>query len=252
MRAARLVAAGLAAGLLLSGCTAGDGGDRAVGAPVTAEEAETLSRLLQRNHQRGGAEFLATAPYGGDAVLTVTGEVDFRRSAGRAQVTASSGVGGPERTAEVVFTADEVWLGEATGLAEELAAAGLPGARWLRRPLGPDGPAELLDVVLRVVLNLGRAPADDPRSFVEREWSWQGRRSIDSRLSSVYADPEGRTVAVDAADDVLRQFVAPLPGGSVELTVTLAGHGRRSVALPDEGSAAEAAEHPELSARLGL
>ena len=248
MQLGRVVAAALSAGLLLCGCTAADGVDREPGAPVTAEEAQTLSRLLQRNHQRGGADFVATAPYGGDAVLTVAGEVDFRRAAGRAQVSTSLGDGRPERTAEVVFTAGEVWLGEVDGL----AAAGLPDARWLRRPLGPDGTAELLDVVLRVVLNLGRAPADDPRSFLERNWTWQGRRSIDSRLSALFADPEGRTVAVDAADDLLLQFATPLPGETFEVTVTLAGHGRRSVPLPEEGTSLSAADHAELAERLGF
>ena len=248
----RLAAAALVAGLLVGGCTAGDGADREAGAPVTAAEAETLSRLLQRNHQRGGAGFVATAPYGGEAVLTVAGDVDFRRSAGRAEVTTSLGDGRPDRSAEVVFTAEEVWIGEAPGLAEGLAAAGLPEARWLRRPLGPDGTAELLDVVLRVVLNLGRAPADDPRSFLERDWTWQGRRSIDGRLCALFADPQGRTVAVGAADDLMLQFATPLPGEPFEVTVTLAGHGRRSVAVPDDATSAAAADHPQLADRIGL
>ena len=208
--------------------------------------------MLQRNFQRGGADFVATAPYGDDAVLTVTGSVDFREGAGRAKVTAGVGTGRPERSAEVVFTSDEVWLGGTPAVTEGLAAAGLPEARWLRRPLGPDGPAELLDVVLRVVLNLGRAPADDPRSFRERDWTWQGRRSIDSRLSTVFADPQGRTVAVDAADDLLRQYVTPLPGGRSEITVTFADHGRRPVDLPARASSAAAVDHPELAAGLGL
>ena len=250
MAARRLVAAALVAALLAAGCTTG--GDREAGAPVTAEEADALARLLQRNHQRGGAGFVATAPYAGDAVLTVTGDVDFRRSVGRARVTTSLDDGRPERSAEVAFTADEVWVGELPGLAEGLAEAGVPEARWLRRPLGPDGTAPLLDVVLRVVLNLGRAPADDPRSFLERGWTWQGRRSIDSRLSAVFADPRGRTVAVDAAEDLLLQYAAPLPGETVEVTVTLTDHGRRSVVLPDGASSAAAADHPELAARLGL
>ena len=247
MGAARLVAAALSAGVLLGGCTAA-GADREPGAPVTAEEAQTLSRLLQRNHQHGGADFVATAPFGGDAVLTVTGDVDFRGAAGRAEVMTSSGDAGPDRTAEVVFTADAVWLGDA----DALAAAGLPEARWLRRPLGPDGTAELLDVVLRVVLALGRASADDPRSFLERDWTWEGRRSIDSRLAALYGDPAGRTVAVDAQDDLLRQYVTPVPGESFEITVTLGAHGRRTVALPDAADAVPAADHPELADRFGL
>jgi hypothetical protein len=36
------------------------------------------------------------------------------------------------------------------------------------------------------------------------------------------------------------------------VTVTLAGHGRRSVELPDEATSVPAADHPELAERLGL
>jgi hypothetical protein len=248
---AAAVSAVLGAGLLL-GCTADDGADRDPGATVTDDEARTLAGLLQRNFQRGGADFVATAPYGGNAVLTVTGSVDFRASTGRARVTTDLGDGRPDRSAEVVFTTEEVWIGEAPGLTEGLTAAGLPGVRWLRRPLGPDGTAELLDVVLRVVLNLGSAPADDPRSFVERDWTWQGRRSIDGRLTSVFTDPAARSVAVDAADDVLLQYATPLPGESFEVTVTLTEHGRRSVEVPDAASSAPAADHPEIAGGLGL
>ena len=251
MQLGRVVAAAVSAGLLLAGCTADDAA-RDPGAAVTAGEARTLAHLLQRNFQRGGADFVATAPYGGNAVLTVTGVVDFRGAAGRARVTIDPGNGTAGRTAEVAFTADDVWIGEAPGLTEGLAAAGLPDVRWLRRPLGPDGTAELLDVVLRVVLNLGSAPADDPRSFVERDWTWQGRRSIDGRLTTVFADPDARTVAVDAADDLLLQYTTPLPGESFEVTVTLAGHGRRAVEPPDADSSAAAADHPELAGGLGL
>jgi hypothetical protein len=34
--------------------------------------------------------------------------------------------------------------------------------------------------------------------------------------------------------------------------VTLAGHGRRSVGLPDEVTSAAASDHPEIAGRLGL
>src|SRR5690349_19093923 len=85
----RLVLVGLIAALLV-GCTA-DPAVREPGSPVTEDEAGALSRLLQRNHQRGGADFVVTAPYGENAVLTLAGEVDFRRSRGTAQLAIGSG-----------------------------------------------------------------------------------------------------------------------------------------------------------------
>jgi hypothetical protein len=241
--------AGLLAGAL-SGCTGGQPADRATGDAVTEQEAETLARLLQRNYQRGGADFVVTAPFDADAVLTLSGEVDFRRGAGRARAAIEYSDEQAEATSTVFFSEEHLWV----ELPQEPARAGAAGADYLRRPVTvPDGgTAQLIDVLVRVVLNLGTPRADDPRGFHERDWTWAGRRSIDSRLSSVFADPEGRTVTVSAADDLLRQYVTELPGQEFEVTVTLAGHGRRSVDLPADAVSAEATDHPELAAQSGL
>jgi hypothetical protein len=234
--------------LLLAGCTGSGDEVRGPGAAVTDAEAEALSRLLQRNHQRGGADFVVTAPYASDVVLTLTGEVDFRRSRGTAELVTSYGDGRPDDSATVYFSADALWVGEVPGLAAALREAGSGGAAYLRRPLAAGDRADLLDVLVRVVLNLGRERADDPRAFLDGDWTWQGRRSIDSRLSSVFAEDGGPTVAVDAADDLLLQYVTGLPGQRFEVTVTLADHGPTSVTLPADAQTADAAEHPELEA----
>src|SRR4051794_41983584 len=47
---------------LVAGCTSDDG-VREPGSAVTAAEAETLARLLQRNYQRGGGGFVVTTPH---------------------------------------------------------------------------------------------------------------------------------------------------------------------------------------------
>ncbi len=248
-RSIRAGAACLAVGLAaaaLAGCTA-DAAVREPGASVTPAEAEVLSRLLQRNHQRGGADFVVTAPYGDDVVLTLSGEVDFRRGTGRGELVTSYGDTRPDGTATVFFTGEELWIGDAPGLAEALSEAGADGAAYVRRPLAAAGTADLVDVLVRVVLNLARARSDDPAGFTDGDWTWQGQRSIDSRLSMLYAEDGGPTVAVDAADDLLLQYVSPLAGQSFEVTVTLADHGPVSVVLPEESESADVAEHPELA-----
>ena len=234
MQSGRGAAAALGAILLLSGCTADDG-VREPGDEVTEDEAQTLARLLQRNHQRGGADFVVTAPYGDDVVLTLTGEVDFRRSRGQARLVTSYGDARRDDTATVVFTPEQLWLGDVPGL----------DAGWVQRPLVASGTADLVDALAGTLLGLGRAPSDDPAAFRDGDWTWQGQRSIDSRLSAVFTGPDGPTVAVDAADRLLLQYVTTLPGSSFEVTVTLAEHGRRAVELPAPGDTAAAADQPE-------
>jgi hypothetical protein len=236
------LALGLAA-TLVAGCAA-DPGERAPGDPVTREEAGVLADLLQRNHERGGADFVVTAPYRDDVLLTLTGEVDFRHSAARAEAVTSFADDRPDRTLTLVFTAEDVWF---AGVPD------LPG--YLRRPVVTDdgeGPPRLLDVVVELLMNLTARTADDPEAFLDGDHTWQGQRSIDSRLATVFGLRNGRTIAVGAADDLLLQFGTPLHDGAFDATVTLADHGRRTVELPAEEETVDASDHPEIAEQLGL
>src|SRR5687767_14276357 len=108
---ARVLLLALALALaLLPACSAADEADRRPGDPVTA-------------------------PYSDAAVLTLTGEIDFRRSIGRAQAVTSFSDGRPDDTRTMFFTAEQVWFGDVPGLAESLAGAGVPEAAYLRRPV---------------------------------------------------------------------------------------------------------------------
>jgi hypothetical protein len=237
---------------LATGCSGG-GDERRPGDPVTRQDAAALAELLHRDFTHAGADFVVTAPYGEDTVLTLTGEVDFRHDVGRARAVTSFGDGRADDVRTLVFTDEDLWIGEVPGLPEALAAAGVPGDAYLHRVLtagDEDATPPLVDAVLEVLLNLAAPTADDPQSFVGAGYTWQGQRSIDSRLTSLFALKDGRTVAVAAADDLLTQFVTPLARGEVDVTVTLSDHGPRTVATPDQS--VEATEHPDIAAVYGI
>jgi hypothetical protein len=235
------LALGMAA-TLVAGCASDV--ERSAGDPVTREEAAVLADLLQRNHQRGGADFVVTAPYRDDVLLTLTGEVDFRHSVARAEAVTGFADERPDQRLSLVFTAEDVWF------------AGVPGAAgYLRRPVVTDdgeGPPRLLDVVVELLMNLTARTGDDPEAFLHGDHTWEGQRSIDGRLTTVFGLQEGRVVAVNASDDLLTQFVTPLPDADFEVTVTLADHGRRRIDLPPDAETAEAADHADVLAPLGL
>jgi len=227
---------------IVAGCAADP--ERAPGDPVTREEAAVLAELLHRNYQRGGADFVVTAPYRDDVLLTLTGEIDFRHSTGRAEAVTSFAGDRPDQTLAIVFTAEDIWFADVPDADEHL-----------RRPVvtdDGDGPPRLLDVVVELLTNLTARSADDPEAFLDGEHTWEGRRSIDSRLTALFGLREERVVAVGASDDLLTQFVTPLGDADVDVTVTLAEHGRRSVELPAEATTAEAADLPEIAAALGI
>jgi hypothetical protein len=247
---ARLLAAGLAAALL-AGCATDDGPRRA-GDPVTPEEAHLLAMLLHRNFQKGGADFVVTAPYSG-AVLTLTGEVDFRESVGHAEALTTFADDRADDVRTLFFTPEDLWVGDLPGLTEALARDGAADAGYLRRPLadGADGGPPLADLLVEVLLHLSSESADDAQAFLTGGYTWQGQRSIDSRLASLF-DLHLGTVAVGAGDDLLMQYAAPVAGGAVDVTVTLSEHGRRHVDLPAEAETALVADHPGVAAALGI
>lgn len=254
-RARRLVAASGLALALTAGCTADGGGVRAAGDPVTDEEAAVLAGLLQRNEQRGGADFVVTAPYGETELLTLTGSVDFRNDVGRAQAVTSFDDGRPDDVRTLFFTPEEVWVGDVPGLTDALAGSGAPSMAYLRRPVTTGGTADdaplLVDVLTEVLLNLAARTADDPRAFLGGDYTWEGQRSIDSRLATLFGVPGGRTVAVAASDDVLTQFVTTVADAGFDVTFTLSDHGIRRIDLPAEEETADAAEHPDVAALMG-
>jgi hypothetical protein len=235
---------------LLAGCAGGD--DRAEGSPVTEEEAGVLAGLLAENHDRGGADFVVTAPYGEDTVLTLTGEVDLAGGAGRAQAVTSYGDGRADDTRTLFFTDEELWFGEVPGLAAALGAEGLPEASYVRRPVTLGEQAPLVDVLTQVVLNLSAEEPDDAGDFRGAGYTWEGDRSIDGELTQVYASDAGWSVAVDRSTDLLVQYRTPLPGEEFEVTVTLSDHGPREITLPGEGESVDGAAHPEVVAAVGL
>ncbi|TQN40739.1 hypothetical protein FHU33_0088 [Blastococcus colisei] len=249
-----LLAAGLALALV-TGCTADIGTDRTAGDPVTEEEAQTLSTLLQRNQQRGGADFVVTAPYGEGELLTLTGSVDFRNAVGRAQAVTSFDDGRADDVRTLFFTPEEVWVGDVPGLADALAESGAPEAVYLSRPVTTgtgDGVPLLVDVLTEMLLNLSARRADDPRAFLDGGYTWEGQRSIDSRLATLFGAPGDRIVAVDASDDLLTQFVTTVADAGFDVTITLSEHGMRRIDLPADEETATTAEHPDVAATLGI
>jgi hypothetical protein len=246
---AAVLALAVALGPGLVACSA-DEGPRRAGSPVTAGEARVLARLLHRNFQVGGADFVVTAPYGESAVLTLTGEIDFRDGVGQAEAVTTFGNDRADDVRTLFFTEDDVWAGDLPGLSDALGH----GVAYLRRPLSLDADEDgalLADVLVDVLLHLEAHTADDPRAFEAGGYTWQGQRSIDSRLTSLFRLRGGATVAVGSSDDLLVQYAIPLPGG-VDVTVTLADHGRRNVSVPTTGETALAADHPEVAAALGV
>jgi hypothetical protein len=174
---------------------------------------------------------------------------------GRAQAVTSFGNGRADDTRTVFFTPTDLWVGDVPGLAAALATAGSPKAAYLRRPLaGPENApgTPLLDVLTQMVVHLSSASGDDRRYFLDGRTTWQGQRSIDSRLASMYRLQNGDTVAVATAGNLLLQYGAAMPGHAFTVTVTLSDHGPRSVELPGDDTSVATTDQPVIAAAVGV
>ena len=253
LRAAlRAVAVGGVLSLIaLTGCSGDESEQRRPGATVTSQEAEVLSQVLYADFQAGGADFVVRAPYAEGAALTLTGEIDFARSIGRAQAVTTYGGDRPEETRTLFFTADELYQGDVPGLAEALGGAGLPAATYVRRPVtatNANGTASLLDVLVQMVGRLSNRNADDPRSF--GDYTWRGTQQVDGELASVFQSGTGATIAVGAESRLLLQYVTELQ--DFQVTIDLSDHGEREIPLPADTDTVDLTAHPEIAATLGL
>ncbi|MCU1606474.1 MAG: hypothetical protein JWP46_2939 [Modestobacter sp.] len=240
---------------LLAGCGGDAAADRSPGDPVSDAEADVLAGLLHRDFTAGGADFVVAAPYAEGTVLTLTGEVDFARGIGRAQGVTSYADGRPDDTRTLFFTTSDLWYGDVPGLSAALAGAGLPDATYVRRPIAIDsatGTASLIDVLVQLVPRLSARTADDPRSFVERHYTWQGTRSVNGELASLFRSGTGTTIAVAADSKLLVQYVTRLPDQDFDVTITLGDHGPREIELPRDAETLDAADHPDIAAAVGV
>lgn len=242
---------------LLSGCSSSGGAaTRTPGDHVTNQEAQVLADLLHQDLVRGGADFTETAPYAEGALLTLTGTVDFAHGRGKATAVTTYANGQPTDTRPIWFTGQTIWMGQLPGLPATLAAAGLPAAQYVQRPLATldtnQATPALIDVAAQLVIRLSAPKADDPRPFETGNYTWQGQRSINGRLASQYRLASGAQVAVASSDSSLLQYVTPLPGQGFSVTTTLTAHGPRTVDLPPQDQTVDLSAHPQVASALGM
>lgn len=250
-----LLALGLALALVAGCSSSGAGVDRRPGDPITQPEADVLAELLHRDFEKGGADVVVTAPYGEGTVLTMTGQVDFVRSIGSVRAVTTYSDGRPDDTRTVIFDPKDIWFGDVPGLQPALAAAKLPAAEYVQRPITttrPDGTASLIDVLSQLVVRLSARTADDPRSFIERKYTWQGQKLVNGQLATVFGFSGDKSVAVADTSKLLVQYVTRLPDQNFDVTITLSDHGKRQIDIPPAGQTLDATAHPEIAAQLGV
>lgn len=248
----RVAAALLVGALALTGCVEDDPNiNRAPGDAITAEEAEILADLLYRDSEQGGADVTITAPYDEEALLTLTGSIDFTTGEGTLDANTTYTSGQPDEARTVYFTRDRILVGNLPDFTAAMAAAGRPDAQYLRIDL--DAGVRLIDNIVGMLQRLATDAPDDPDNLIAAGYTWQGAGRIDNVLISTFSPgTSASTISVGVEDKLLHQFVAPAPGADFPVTITLSDHGERAIELPPEEQVADASAYPEVAAQFGF
>lgn len=249
MPGSRFVLALLASVLVLTGCTSNDQySNRAPGDKITLAEAQILADVLYLDGQNGGADVTVRAQFAEEALLTMTGTVDFTTGTATFDATTTYTTGQPDETRTIYFTPDRLIVGNLPGLTDAMKADGRPDVQYLRAPLDPA--ARLADNIFGMITRLTAAKPDDPRNLLLAGYRWEGPGRIDNVLANTYSTKSG-TVSVGVEDKLLHQFVAPVPGGDFPVTITLTGHGKRTIDFPPEEQIADTSAYPDIAAEFG-
>lgn len=244
-----LLVALLSVALLLTGCSDDNANaNRAPGDKITVEEARVLADVLHRNVEEGGADVTVTAQYAEQALLTMTGSVDFTTRTGTLDAVTTFTTGQPDDVRTIYFTADRITVGNVPGLTEALSEAGRDGVLYVRSDL--DQLNRLVDNIVGMLVRLAAERADDPRNLIAAGYTWEGAGRIDSVLTSTFRSA-GASISVGVEDKLLHQFVAPPPNQTFPVRITLTDHGPRAIEFPPEEQIADASAYPEIAAQFG-
>lgn len=240
----------LTAALVLTGCSEDDpNANRAPGDEITAAEAEVLAEVLHRNVEEGGAEVTISAQYAEQALLTMTGSVDFTDGTGTLDTLTEYTDGQPDEVRTIYFTPERITIGNIPGLTEAMADAGREGVQYLRTDLNQQG--RLVDNIVGMLTRLAADEPDDPNNLIAAGYTWQGSGRIDQVLTSTFASGD-TTISVGVEDRLLRQFAAPPGDNTFPVRITLSNHGPQEIDFPPEDQIADASAYPEVAAQFGF
>jgi hypothetical protein len=204
--------AALSAGVLVSVLACSDSSPQS----LTDDQAAALSQVLVRNYEAGGAEVMATVPYGVGAELRLDGVIDWVEHGGLAELTTIVEGEETERT-DVAWTEREVAVRPSGGADDE----------WTLRPADPDGVP--LDRIIALIVASAGPERDNPLLVAQSDAQWLRSDRVDGADGDIAVDVidgGGRLrywIGVD--DGLLYRLEADIEGFEGTTTIEFRAHG---------------------------
>jgi hypothetical protein len=221
--------------------TAGVPADGTLGAGesrLTTAQASTFSKVLTKNRADGGADFVATIPYGPAATFTMTGVIDWVNYSATATLEAKRSDGKPEVPVKMSWQTGQL-AQEVTGLEAAMVAKGRPGITMSSHQIDPK--ASPLDRVIVLINSMANQRPENPILLRQRtDVAFAGSADLHGETHDRYRYGSttywlNKSGGVGKLVAVFKDFAGP-----VEIVFT--NKGPKTPALPNAASVVPSAE----------
>lgn len=216
---------GIALGLVIALAACGGSAaapNRTGGTRLTQAQALQLAQVLYLDYEAGGARVSVDVPYGAGTTATLTGDVDFKDHTGHLAVrTVVKGY--QPQVQQVDYTSGAVYEQGGPVVAQEIAASGRPGVRWVER--SPDPARRPLDAVIAVIVALASTQRDNPLLVQQSDARWMATERVDGVETDVYRYNQAITYYIGTKDGLLYRFVGQIQGIGGPVTIDISQRG---------------------------
>lgn len=221
----RIACVAVAVGACLASC---GGGDEPTGPqPLTRQQAERLSQAGYTNYLAKGAEFEANSAFlgpGGSQSLTMVGQIEWERHAGRAVVRGE----GREAGISEVYWEETFILERRPAMDAIVSGLGGPATPWIARQ--PDPTNNQLDRLVGLLVGLASEQPDNALLVQQKEGSeFMRNDTLRDTAVEVLRYGNRNIYWLDVADGSMVRFEGNSAGGNAPVVIDVLA--RKAVTL---------------------
>ena len=237
-------AAAILVALPLVGCAGGDAPPKTattsadLGTPLTRVQAQSLSRVLSNNAEKGGAQFRLRNPLADGRALRMTGQINFRTSSGTMLLQVEGTDGIPSRGRRLAWRRATIFEGDIPGLTAAMATRGRPGVTWVARSASlAAGP---VDESIAILNKLAAPKPENPVLLQQGKNAYIREDVANGGKVAVYRVGLTRlTATIPGA--ILVRFEARIGTARSTGSVALSRHGPQRIVLPSQQNSVDLA-----------
>lgn len=209
------------------------GSDEATGPqPLTRQQAERLSQAGYTNYLAKGAEFEANSAFlgpGGSQSLTMVGQIDWERHAGRAVVRGE----GREAGISEVYWEETFILERRPAMDAIISGLGGPMTPWIARP--PDPSKIQLDRLVGLLVGLASEQPDNALLVQQKEGSeFMRNDTLRDTAVEVLRYGNRNIYWLDSADGSMVRFEGNSAGGNAPVVIDVLARKAVTLTRPTE------------------